>query len=210
MVARQLRARAIEDERVLAAMAEVPRELFVPPEARRKAYRDGAVRIAEGQTVSQPWIVAFMTSLLELDGSERVLEVGTGSGYAAAVLSRCCREVVTIERHRSLAERARAVLAELGYDNVEVIVGDGTRGAPKRAPFDGISVTATAQGGPPPALLEQLAPGAPLVIPVRRPDGEYLMRYRDGEGEVSVPVRFVPLVEGEIEDQAADADGTTE
>jgi protein-L-isoaspartate(D-aspartate) O-methyltransferase len=210
MVARQLRARGIEDERVLAAMAEVPRELFVPPEARRKAYRDGAIRIAEGQTVSQPWIVAFMTSLLELEGSERVLEVGTGSGYAAAVLSRCCREVVTIERHRTLAERARAVLAELGYDNVEVMVRDGTLGAPERSPFDGISVTATAEGAPPPALLDQLAPGAPLVIPVRRTDGEYLMRYREGQGEVSVPVRFVPLVEGEVEEEVPDAEDAGE
>src|SRR5919202_5482493 len=120
MVERQLRRRGIEDERVLAAMAEVPRERFVPEDQRRRAYRDGALRIAEGQTISQPWIVACMAQLLELKGDELVLEVGTGSGYAAAVLSRCCREVVTIERHASLAERARATLAEIGYDNVDV------------------------------------------------------------------------------------------
>src|SRR3954469_17708491 len=120
MVERQLRRRGIEDERVLAAMREVPRELFLPEDARREAYRDGAVGIEEGQTMSQPWIVACMTSLLELHGDESVLEVGTGSGYAAAVLSRCCAEVVTIERHEPLAERARAVLEELGYSNVEV------------------------------------------------------------------------------------------
>src|SRR5919108_1191982 len=151
MVERQLRRRGIHDERVLAAMAEVPRELFLPKEQRRRAYRDGAVRIGEGQTMSQPWIVACMAQLLELDGPERVLEIGTGSGYAAAVLSRLCREVVTIERYESLAVGAREVLAELGYDNVEVRVGDGARGAPDRAPFGGISVTATALDDPPQA-----------------------------------------------------------
>src|SRR5918912_341133 len=123
MVERQLRRRGIGDERVLQAMAEVPRELFVPEDVRPDAYRDGALRIGEGQTISQPWIVAAMASLLELGGEERVLEVGTGSGYAAAVLSRCCREVVTIERHPSLAEQARSVLDELEYRNVEVAGG---------------------------------------------------------------------------------------
>ncbi len=200
MVERQLRRRGIDDERVLAAMGEVPRELFVPPELRSQAYRDGALRIGEGQTISQPWIVAFMTMLLELDGDEIVLEVGTGSGYGAAVLSRCCRQVVTIERHASLAERARAVLAGLGYDNVEVRVGDGSKGAPDRAPFDGVSVTATAFGEPPQALFDQLAPGAPLVCPVRRGGREQLVRFRDGKEERFVPVRFVPLVEEEIEE----------
>src|SRR5437763_3310240 len=120
MVDRQLRRRGIEDRRVLAAMTEVPRERFLDPEVRGDAYRDGAVAIAEGQTMSQPWIVACMTSLLGLRGGERVLEVGTGSGYGAAVLSRCCAEVVTIERHAALAEQAKTVLAELGYTNVEV------------------------------------------------------------------------------------------
>ena len=141
MVERQLRRRGISDERVLRAMEEVPRERFVPPEERKRAYRDGALRIGAGQTISQPWIVASMTALLELGPGDRALEVGTGSGYAAAVLSRCCREVVTIERHASLAEEAAGVLRELGYDNVEVRTGDGSRGAPDRAPFDGISVT---------------------------------------------------------------------
>src|SRR5215216_5803838 len=154
MVERQLRRRGITDERVLAAMSEVPRELFVPPEQRRRAYRDGALRIAEGQTISQPWIVACMAQLLELRGHETVLEVGTGSGYAAAVLSRLCAEVITIERYESLAEGARAALAELAYGNVEVRVGDGSQGAPDRAPFGGISVTATARDEPPRPLLE--------------------------------------------------------
>ncbi|MDQ3935955.1 MAG: protein-L-isoaspartate O-methyltransferase, partial [Actinomycetota bacterium] len=130
MVDRQLRRRGIEDERVLAAMAEIPRELFLPDDARRSAYRDGAVAIGEGQTMSQPWIVACMTALLELRGDELVLEVGTGSGYGAAILSRCCREVITIERHAVLADRARAALADTGCANVEVRVGDGSAGAP--------------------------------------------------------------------------------
>src|SRR4051794_10813679 len=168
MVERQLRRRGISDERVLAAMAEVPRERFVSEDQRRQAYRDGALRIGESQTISQPWIVASMAQLLDLSGGERVLEVGTGSGYAAAVLSRLCRELITIERFESLAESARATLAGLGYDNVEVRVGDGARGAPDKAPFGGISVTATAKDEPPPALIDQLAPGAALVCPVDR------------------------------------------
>ena len=194
MVERQLRRRGIHDERVLAAMAEVPRERFVPPDQHRRAYRDGALRIGEGQTISQPWIVACMCQLLELRGTETVLEVGTGSGYAAAVLSRICAQVVTIERYESLAQVAAETLAELGYDNVEVRVGDGARGAPDRAPFEGISVTATAQREPPPALLEQLAPGAALVCPVARGRREHLIRFRDGHEEVVASVRFVPLV----------------
>jgi protein-L-isoaspartate(D-aspartate) O-methyltransferase len=194
MVERQLRRRGIHDERVLAAMGEVPRELFVPESERRRAYRDGALRIGEGQTISQPWIVACMAQLLELRGDETVLEVGAGSGYAAAVLSRLCAQVVTIERYESLARVASETLAELGYDNVEVRVGDGARGAPDRAPFGGISVTATAEEGPPTALVEQLAPGAALVCPVRSDGRELLYRFRDGSPEPVVPVRFVPLV----------------
>ncbi len=194
MVERQLRRRGIEDEAVLAAMGEVPRERFLPESARRDAYRDGAVGIDEGQTMSQPWIVARMTELLELRGGETVLEVGTGSGYAAAVLARCAARVVTIERHPRLADHARAVLAELGFENVEVRVGNGTEGAPDRAPFGGISVTATAEEGPPAALLDQLAPGAALVCPVRAAGRELLYRFRDGEAEPIVPVRFVPLM----------------
>jgi len=194
MVERQLRRRGIHDERVLAAMGEVPRELFVPESERRRAYRDGALRIGEGQTISQPWIVACMAQLLVLRGDETVLEVGTGSGYAAAVLSRLCAQVVTIERYESLAKVAAETLAELGYDNVEVRVGDGAHGAPDRAPFGGISVTATAKDQPPAALVEQLAPGAALVCPIARGRREYLIRLRDGEEETVASVRFVPLV----------------
>jgi protein-L-isoaspartate(D-aspartate) O-methyltransferase len=197
MVERQLRRRGIHDERVLTAMAEVPRELFLPANQRRRAYRDGAVRIGEGQTMSQPWIVACMAQLLELCGSEKVLEVGTGSGYGAAVLSRLSREVVTVERYESLAEAAREPLQELGYDNVVVEVGDGSRGAPEHAPFGGISVTATARDRPPAALFEQLEPGAALVCPVEHAGHELLMRYRDGDEEAVTGVRFVPLVTDE-------------
>jgi protein-L-isoaspartate(D-aspartate) O-methyltransferase len=196
MVERQLRRRGITDERVLAAMATVPRELFLPEDQRKRAYRDGAVRIGEGQTMSQPWIVACMAQLLELDGSETVLEVGTGSGYAAAVLALLGREVITIERFERLAERARAVLAELEYDNVEVRTGDGSLGAPDRAPFGGISVTAAARDEPPRPLFDQLAPGAALVCPVERGRRELLVRFRDGEEEAVAAVRFVPLLGG--------------
>jgi protein-L-isoaspartate(D-aspartate) O-methyltransferase len=202
MVERQLRQRGIDDERVLAAMGEVPRELFLPEGARGEAYRDGAVGIGEGQTMSQPWIVACMTALLELRGDETVLEVGTGSGYAAAVLSRVARHVVTIERHSTLADQARSALARLGYENVDVRAGDGSQGAPDRAPFGGISVTATMEGAPPEPLLAELAPGAALVGPVRRRGRELLIRFRGGESigyaaEPIVPVRFVPLVRDE-------------
>ena len=194
MVERQLRRRGITDERVLSAMSEVPRERFVPKELRRRAYRDGALRIGEGQTISQPWIVACMAQLLELEGEETVLEVGTGSGYGAAVLSRLCTRVITVERFGSLAGKAAEVLGELGYTNVEVRVGDGSLGAPERAPFDGISVTATAKNRPPEPLFEQLAPGAALVCPVERGRREELVRFRDGEQEAVAAVRFVPLV----------------
>ncbi len=194
MVDRQLRRRGISDERVVAAMAEIPRERFLPEAVREDAYRDGAVPIGEGQTMSQPWVVACMAMLAELHGNERVLEVGTGSGYGAAVLARLCSDVVTIERHEPLARSAAGVLAELGVANVEVRAGDGALGAPDRAPFDAMVVTAAAEGEPPPALREQLRPGGVIVCPVRRSDGEYLMRFRDGEEQRVVPVRFVPLV----------------
>jgi protein-L-isoaspartate(D-aspartate) O-methyltransferase len=194
MVERQLRRRGIEDERVLAAMGEVPREEFVPPRQRSRAYRDGALAIGSGQTISQPWIVAAMAQALELRGDERVLEVGCGSGYSAAVLSLLCREVVTIERHTALADQAAALLREQGRGNVEVRAGDGTLGAPDRAPFGGISVTATAESEPRPALVAQLAPGAALVCPVRRAEGEHLVRVRNGVEETLAAVRFVPLV----------------
>lgn len=197
MVERQLRRRGISDGRVLDAMNAIPRERFVPPRERRRAYRDGALPIGSGQTISQPWIVAAMAQALELEGDERVLEVGCGSGYSAAVLSLLCRELVTIERHVALADQAEALLRELGRTNVEVRAGDGTLGAPDRAPFDGISVTATAEGGPPAALLEQLAPAGTLVCPIRRPEGEHLVRFRGGREEVIAAVRFVPLVSDE-------------
>src|SRR3989454_8010187 len=202
MVERQLRRRGISDERVLSAMARIPREAFLPEAERGRAYRDAAVGIGEGQTMSQPWIVACMTQLLELEGDERVLEVGTGSGYGAAVLALCAREVVTIERHQALAERARAVLEELGFDNVEVRTGDGAKGAPDRAPFGGISVTAAAMEAPPAELVSQLEPGAAIVCPVRRGRDEMLVRMRDGREEAVVPVRFVPLVESPDEPPA--------
>ena len=194
MVERQLRARDITDERTLAAMAEVPRHRFVPAQLRKRAYRDGALRIGEGQTISQPWIVACMSQLLELRGHETVLEVGTGSGYGAAVLSRLCERVITIERFAGLGRQAAETLTELGYDNVEVRIGDGSLGAPDRAPFAGISITATAQNEPPPALLDQLAPGAALVCPIARGRHEQLVRVRDGKEEPVASVRFVPLV----------------
>ncbi len=197
MVERQLRRRGIEDERVLEAMGEVPRERFVPQAQWSRAYRDGALPIGEGQTVSQPWIVARMAELLGLEGPERVLEVGTGSGYAAAVLARLCSHVVTIERHPALAERAAETLAELAIRNVEIRTGDGSAGVPDRAPFDAISVTAAAAEGPPAALMDQLAAGAPLVCPVERGAGERLVRIREGREETIAQVRFVPLVEGE-------------
>lgn len=197
MVERQLRRRGIADEAVLRAMTEVPRERFVPAEVRRHAYYDGALGIGSGQTISQPWIVARMTELLSLTGPERVLEVGTGSGYGAAVLSRVCSHVVSVERRPELAEAARATLAELGYRNVEVREGDGSLGAGDRAPFDGILVTAAAEHGPPPALLEQVVPDGAVVCPIGRGDHERLVRLRNNETEDVAAVRFVPLIEGE-------------
>jgi len=195
MVEHQLRPRGIEDERVLQAMSEIPRERFVTERERAHAYDDGALPIADGQTISQPWIVASMAALLELEGPERILEVGTGSGYSAAVLSRLCSHVVTIERHASLVRTASENLAELGIRNVEIRGGDGSTGVADRAPFDAIVVTAAAEAGPPPALTEQLAPGAPLVCPIERRRHERLVVVRDGVERVIAPVRFVPLVE---------------
>lgn len=191
-----LRRRGIVDERVLAAMGEIPRERFVPPELADEAYADRALPIGGGQTISQPWIVAFMVSCLRLSGEERTLEVGTGSGYGAAVLARCCGAVVSIERRPELAEGARAALADAGIMNVEVRVGDGARGAPDRAPFEGMLVTAMASA-PPPALLAQLGPHAPLVCPLGEGGSGYLVRIRGPRGgpELLVPAGFVPLVE---------------
>jgi len=194
MVEHQLRRRGLVDERVLRAMAEVPRECFVPEDRRPQALHDQALDIGEGQTISQPWVVASMAALLELRGSERVLDVGTGSGYGAAVLRRLCAAVVSIERHQALADRAAATLTELGADDIELRVGDGALGAPDRAPFGGIVVSATAEEAPPRALLEQLEADAALVCPVRRDGEERLMRFRAGREEAFSRVRFVPLV----------------
>ncbi len=197
MVELQLRRRGIGDERVLAAMAAVPRELFVPAELRPRAYADSALPIGAGQTISQPWIVAAICQALRLEGGERVLEVGTGSGYSACVLARLAAEVVGVELQPGLAEQARRAIAELGAENVEVIVGDGSRGVPGRAPFDAIAVHATAPA-PPRALLDQLVDGGRLVAPIAAGDADLLTVYRrdgdDFEAEVIGPCRFVPLL----------------
>jgi protein-L-isoaspartate(D-aspartate) O-methyltransferase len=197
MVERQLRRRGIRDERVLAAMAGIPRELFVPEAVREQAYADGALAIGYGQTISQPFVVAAMCELLGLDGDERVLDVGTGSGYAACVLAELAAEVVSIERIPELAEQARRALAAAGHPEVEVRVGDGTLGASDRAPFHGIAVAAAAPRVPS-TLYEQLAPGGRLVIPRGTRDAQRLVlvvRTAEGPAErASVPCRFVPLV----------------
>ena len=197
MVERQLRRRGIADERVLAAMEGVPREEFVLERYRSRAYSDSALPIGEGQTISQPWIVAAICQALELGGGECVLEVGTGSGYSAAVLCRLAAEVVSVERHESLARAARQALDSLGVANVEVIVGDGSRGVPERAPFEAIAVHATAPA-PPATLLGQLAAGGRLVVPIAADAADLLTVFRDRDGELSSetigPCRFVPLV----------------
>jgi len=199
MVENQLRARDITDGRVLDAMATVPRELFVPAHMRAEAYMDGPLPIGEGQTISQPYVVADMAQALELKPGDRVLEIGTGSGYGAAVLACLAENVVTIERYESLATRAREALAAAGIDNVTVITGDGTLGYPDGAPYDAIVATA---GGPsvPESLKSQLAIGGRLVIPVGRSRTfQELVRVRrittdEFEEDRLAPVRFVPLV----------------
>ena len=197
MVERQLRRRGIHDERVLAAMGEAPREEFVPERYRGRAYSDSALPIGEGQTISQPWIVAAICQALELGGGERVLEVGAGSGYSAAVLARLAVEVIGIERHESLATSARRALAAVGAANVEVLVGDGSRGLPERAPFEAIAVHATAPA-PPLKLLGQLADGGRLVVPIAAERADLLTVFRRrGEELLSEeigPCRFVPLI----------------
>lgn len=175
MVERQLAARGIRDRRVLDAMRVVPRERFTAALALNEAYADAALPIGHGQTISQPYMVARMIELLSLSGAERVLEVGTGLGYEAAILSRLAREVVTIERLGELAEQARAILAEIGATNVEVVVGDGSLGHPAGAPYDGI-VVAAACPAVPRALQDQLGPGGRLVAPVGRPGDQTLTR----------------------------------
>jgi protein-L-isoaspartate(D-aspartate) O-methyltransferase len=197
MVERQLRGRDIEDERVLEAMARVPRELFVPEQERERAYADAALPIGHGQTISQPYMVARIAEALEARPGELVLDVGTGSGYQAAVLAELGANVVTIERISELAEQARRSLAAAGYDSVEVHVGDGTLGFPDRAPFDAIAVAAAAPGFPQ-TLYDQLRPRGRLVVPVGGPRAqrlELIVRSPEGPAVVhSVPCRFVPLV----------------
>ena len=198
MVERQLRARDIRDERVLAAMARVPRELFVPEEIAGRAYEDAALPIGSGQTISQPAMVALICELLALRGDEKVLDVGTGSGYQAAVLAELAREVHTIERLSELAEQALANLAAAGYaDRVVVHVGDGTRGDPEHAPFAAIAVAAAAPR-PPASLYAQLEEGGRLAVPVgSRHDQSLELVVRSPEGPSisrSVPCRFVPLL----------------
>jgi protein-L-isoaspartate(D-aspartate) O-methyltransferase len=197
MVERQLRRRGIADERVLAAMGEVPREQFVAERYRSRAYADSALPIGEGQTISQPWIVAAICQALELRGDERVLEVGTGSGYSAAVLARLAAETIGIERHESLAAGARRALEALGVANVEVLVGDGSRGLPQRAPFEAIAVHATAPA-PPLKLLGQLTDGGRLVVPIAADRADLLTVFRRRGDELlseSIgPCRFVPLI----------------
>ena len=198
MVEWQLRRRGIDDERVLAAMERVPRELFAPPDVREEAYADAALSIGSGQTISQPYMVALICAQLALRGDERVLDVGTGSGYQAAVLAELAGEVHTIERIPELAETARANLVAAGYERrVQVHVGDGTRGVPEHAPFGAIAVAAAALEAPP-ALYDELEPRGRLVVPVgsrweqllhvvvRSPEGPALLR--------TVPCRFVPLL----------------
>jgi protein-L-isoaspartate(D-aspartate) O-methyltransferase len=204
MVEEQLRARDIADERVLAAMERVPRELFVPEAYRARAYDDAALPIGEGQTISQPDMVARICEALALQGGERVLDVGTGSGYQAAVLAELAGEVHTIERRAALAARARAALVAAGYERVQVHVGDGTLGLPEHAPFAAIAVAAAAPEIPP-SLYEQLKTGGRLVVPVGGREGQELqLVVRSPEGPAvlhSVPCRFVPLVGREGFDQ---------
>jgi len=198
MVEHQLRARGIDDERVLAAMARVPRELFIPPAERRHAYDDAAFPIGSDQTISQPYMVARICAELSLRGHEKVLDVGTGSGYQAAVLAELARDVHSIERIPELAATARAALAEAGYaDRVHVVEGDGSFGLPEEAPFNAIAVAAAAPM-PPPALLDQLERRGRLAIPIGPPDQQFLRVYvatHEGPADyAAVPCRFVPLV----------------
>lgn len=198
MVKHQLAQRGISDERVLAALASVPREAFVSEELVSVAYDDGPLPIGDGQTISQPYIVAFTAEALQLGPEDRVLDVGTGSGYAAAVLSRLAREVFSVERVEALCRSASARLEALGYHNVRVRCADGTLGWPEHAPFDAIAVGAVGPH-PPPALLEQLVVGGRLVMPIGPDGSQTLMRItRTSETGYSeeplVDVRFVPLI----------------
>jgi protein-L-isoaspartate(D-aspartate) O-methyltransferase len=195
MVQHQIEVRGVRDAKTLAAMRHVPRHLFVPKAPLSTAYGDHPVPIGNNQTISQPYIVAFMTEALELQGGEKVLEIGTGSGYQAAVIAEIARRVYTIEIVEPLGRRARTVLDQCGYTNIEFLIGDGYRGWPEHAPFDAIIVTAAPDHIPQP-LIEQLKPGGRMVIPV----GEFAQQLlkitkRDGElhYESLLPVRFVPM-----------------
>src|SRR5947208_9946349 len=196
MVQQQLMTRGITDARVLAAMAKMPREEFVPPESRAASYEDGPLQIGHGQTISQPYIVAFMTEQLRPKASDRVLEIGTGSGYQAAILAGLVKDVYTIEIIDALAKDAEATLRRLGYKNVHVRVGDGYRGWPEHAPFDAITVTCAPDHVPQP-LIDQLKEGGRMIIPVGGfGDQElYLLQKKNGELQrrAVLPVRFVPM-----------------
>lgn len=193
----KLRRRGITDERVLTAISQVPRERFVPRELRGDAYADIALPIGEGQTISQPFIVGLMTQSLNLTGEETVLEIGTGSGYQAAVLSQLCRRVVTVERLRRLSEPTQILLQELNISNVTFYVGDGTLGCPDLAPYDGILVTAAAPEIPAP-LFEQLKEGGRLIIPVGSTESQSLLRVHKKNNrplsESLCECRFVKLI----------------
>jgi protein-L-isoaspartate(D-aspartate) O-methyltransferase len=191
--------RHVDDQRVLAAMADVPRDRFVPPDLRDQAWENIPLPIGSGQTISQPLVVARMCELLELAGDELVLDIGTGSGYHAAVLARLARHVYSIEVHSSLSRTAAVNLRAAGVENVTLEVGDGTRGLPQFAPFEAINVAAAAGGAIPPALAEQLAPGGRLVAPVETGDQRLVVARSTPEGVRLTElerVRFVPLVGG--------------
>jgi len=196
MVERQLKGRGIKDERVLAAMGKVPREAFVPPESRAASYEDGPLPIGHGQTISQPYIVAFMTERLRPKPNDRVLEIGTGSGYQAAILAGLVKDVYTIEIIDALAKDAEATLRRLGYKNVHVRVGDGYRGWPEHAPFDAITVTCAPDHVPQP-LIDQLKEGGRMIIPVGGFGNQelYLLEKKNGQLQRRsvLPVRFVPM-----------------
>jgi protein-L-isoaspartate(D-aspartate) O-methyltransferase len=201
MVDEQIMNRGVRDQNVLAAMRAVPRHLFVPAHMRDQAYRDAALGIAAGQTISQPYMVAFMTELLALDVRSRVLEIGTGSGYQTAVLAELAGAVYSIERLPELSAQAGEVLFTLGYHNVELVVGDGSLGLPDQAPFDAIVVTAAAPQAPP-ALLEQLADKGRLVVPIGPAKGTQMLTLVVRDGQQWIPrsrlaCRFVPLIGGQ-------------
>lgn len=197
MVSSQLRARGITDERVLAAMSRVPRQEFAPLHYRGQAYEDHPLPIGEGQTISQPYIVALMLEALELSPEDRVLEVGTGSGYVTALLAEMAADVVSMERHPSLADSARRLLAAMEYGNIRVVDGDGTLGYPEAAPYDAILVSAAAMDVPP-ALIKQLAEGGRMIIPVGAHDAQQLRLIRIRSGQLTTQLRelcrFVPLI----------------